>query len=93
MAIRKENREIRTYIDLEGMRVSEVTPVSGKIELEAVLHSKKEPEQIRLYFDADKRNPYGPSRPQLVVNMALGGNVASIALYWEGKEKMRWENK
>ena len=87
----KENKEISVYIDFEGMRVSEVIPVSTQIELENVLHGKTEPEQIRLYFDADHKNPYGPKRPQLVVNMSPNGEVESLGLYREGECVMSWK--
>ena len=90
--VRKEIRDITVYDDY-GMRVSEVIPISPKVELESVLHGNEEPEQMRMYLDANHRNPYGPHRPQLVINMHPAGGIASISLYCEGKKKMFWEDK
>ena len=89
----KEKKDVNVYIDANGVRVSEVISLSSRVEVESVLCGRQEPKQLRLYFDADHKDPYGPNRPQLVVNMTPKGNVASIALYCKGKEKMYWENK
>lgn len=88
-----KTKEILEFIDLNGMLVSEVHPISSKIEIESVLHGKREPEQLRIYLDANNKHPNGSKRPQIVINLDPNGVVESIGYYADGRTIMRWEDK
>jgi hypothetical protein len=88
-----KTKEILEFVDLKGLLVSEVYPISSKIEIESVLHNRREPEQLRIYLDANNKHPNGSKRPQVVLNISPSGEVESVAYYSNGQTIMYWDNK
>lgn len=70
------------FKDEFGNIVSTVNNLTPQLEVETVLHGKKQAEYIRLYLDGDRIAPaYGPSRPCVRIQFAPDGKtVTKISL-------------